>query len=273
MTGIDLLNLRVTDSNERLPGIYIIVNKENSKVYVGQSKKPGYRLAHHKYMLTNNKHENKYLQASFNKHKESSFIFCLLQNFGLNELTYKEGYFLSLVDENLRYNLHAILDIVPMSQETKRKISAGNKNKILSVETKKRISEAKKGTIVSIETKEKLSKLHKGKVFSLETKEKLKKKAIGRKHTEETKKKLSKLNKGKTHTIEAKNKISKKLKGRYFSDDTRSKLSKARKGKNHTEESKKKISEKRIGIKLSEEHKRKISEGLQRRKSIVGNNS
>ena len=41
-----------------MSGIYIIRNKINYKVYVGQSVNTKLRIANHKNLLRNNKHEN-----------------------------------------------------------------------------------------------------------------------------------------------------------------------------------------------------------------------
>jgi hypothetical protein len=65
----------------------------------------------------------------------------------------------------------------PISEEIKRKIGLGNKNKIVSDETKRKISQSNKGKKISKETKEKISKALKGisKPCKEETKQKLRK--------------------------------------------------------------------------------------------------
>ena len=60
-------------------GIYLIKNKENDKVYVGQSKKDIVkRWKSHLYYLRNGIHQNGHLQHSFNKYGENSFNFSVL---------------------------------------------------------------------------------------------------------------------------------------------------------------------------------------------------
>ncbi len=71
------------------------------------------------------------------------------------------------------------------SEETKRKISKGNKGLKASEETKKKISEAGKGKHHSEETKRKMSESHKGN-----------KNMLGKHHSEEAKKKISESTKG-----------------------------------------------------------------------------
>ena len=49
------------------------------------------------------------------------------------------------------------------SEETRRKISEGNKGKVLSEETRKKLSKISKGKVVSQETRKKVSEANKGK--------------------------------------------------------------------------------------------------------------
>lgn len=51
------------------------------------------------------------------------------------------------------------------SEETRRKISIGNKGKIISEETRKKMSEARKGKILSEEHRRKISEANKGKKY------------------------------------------------------------------------------------------------------------
>jgi hypothetical protein len=95
----------------------------------------------------------------------------------------------------------------PMSNETKIKISEGNKNKIVSDITKKKISNTLSGHSVSAETRNKISTKNKnkpshrkGKTHSIQTIEKIKNNLpdrhgknnsfFGKHHTEETKEKI-----------------------------------------------------------------------------------
>jgi hypothetical protein len=118
------------------------------------------------------------------------------------------------------------------SEETKRKISEGNKSKIFSEESKRKMSEAKKGKTHSEEHRRKNSEANKGKILS-----------------EETKRKISEANNGNTnslgkiHSEETKRKMSETHKGKILSEETRRKMSEAHKGNTHSEESKRKMSE------------------------------
>jgi len=95
-----------------------------------------------------------------------------------------------------------------VSEETKRKISEGNKGKILSLETRIKISKGNKGKTLSEETKNKISASLTGKTHSKEKGIKIglsqlgNKRALGSKRTEEQKRKLSNALKGKKHSAE-----------------------------------------------------------------------
>lgn len=51
-----------------MTGIYVITNISNGKKYIGQSVDVEDRIAHHKSSLKHNRHENSYLQNSWNKY-------------------------------------------------------------------------------------------------------------------------------------------------------------------------------------------------------------
>ena len=61
-----------TNLNEK-SGIYMLINSENNKRYVGSSKNLYDRLHQHFHNLKYNKHHSLHLQASYNKYGESNF--------------------------------------------------------------------------------------------------------------------------------------------------------------------------------------------------------
>ncbi len=141
-----------------------------------------------------------------------------------------------------------------LSEDTKLKISKGNKGKHnLSEESKRKISESLKG-----------------RKFSEETIEKMSKSQTGKKMTEEYKLKMSEIckmtqpkgeksyNYGKRATEETKFKMSKSQTGRKVSEDTKIKISKGNKGKIRTDEYKKKMSLIKTGQFHTQESKMKM---------------
>ena len=65
-------------------GIYMILNKNNGKIYIGQSIDAEYRMKKHKQQLTGNYHSNTHLQRAWNKYGEDAFEFNLLEKFFLD---------------------------------------------------------------------------------------------------------------------------------------------------------------------------------------------
>ena len=81
-------------------GIYKIENKVNGKIYIGSSIEVHVRLMNHKYMLRANKHDNEYLQKSFNKYGEDNFIFSLVELCDIAELIVKENFYIDKFSSN-----------------------------------------------------------------------------------------------------------------------------------------------------------------------------
>lgn len=60
-------------------GVYKITNIENGKIYIGSSNNILQRWKNHIRELEHNSHKNMFLQSDWNKYKETSFIFEILQ--------------------------------------------------------------------------------------------------------------------------------------------------------------------------------------------------
>ena len=56
-------------------GIYMIKNKINGKIYIGQSLDMERRKKQHFYLLSSNNHPNSHLQNSYNKYGPNNFVF------------------------------------------------------------------------------------------------------------------------------------------------------------------------------------------------------
>lgn len=125
------------ESIYKINGIYGIKNKINSKVYVGKTQTSfGDRWDCHKVKLRNNKHDNTYLQRSWNKYGEDNFEFYIIEiirDSKNNELyNEREKYWIKYFkDLKLSYNMSDGGDGTPgckVSEHAKRII--GEKNRI-----------------------------------------------------------------------------------------------------------------------------------------------
>lgn len=67
-------------------GIYKIINVVNNKFYVGSAVNFSRRKARHFSELRHNRHNNRWLQASWNKHGEAAFVFAIVEEVQDKEL-------------------------------------------------------------------------------------------------------------------------------------------------------------------------------------------
>lgn len=116
-----------------IPGIYCIKNIVTNKVYIGSSETVSSRITSHKYTLKCNKHSNKYLQRSYNKHGILSFEYLILIYCEKDELLKYEDYYTNLFKSDLRkfgYNIEGFeCGRKKHSLESKLKIGLANKGK------------------------------------------------------------------------------------------------------------------------------------------------
>ena len=201
--------------------IYLIVNNENGKTYVGQHRSNNWKDSY--------KGSGKLLWKAYKKYGFNKFDKFLIQYCETEEELNKQEIF--WIDEyrkrgKAEYNITEGGKGVcgyHHSEESNRQNSIKHIGKHHSEETKHHISETLKGRKHSLEHNMKVSKALKGRIPGM----------LDKHHSKETIKKISEANKGK-HLH---------LKGTTLSEEHKRKISEAHKGK-----------------KLSEEHKRKISE-------------
>ena len=100
-----LQNKKETGLPEGISGIYIITNKINNKVYIGQSVDIRTRWWNHRCELNRNNHYNRHLQGAWNKYGEDNFEFSELEKCSLELLDEREIYWISKYDSYLNgYN-------------------------------------------------------------------------------------------------------------------------------------------------------------------------
>ncbi len=241
----------------RTSGIYIITNIINEKKYIGSSKNIEQRKRSHFYKLRHDKHENDYLQKSFNKYGEENFQFDIIYQCKEEMLATKEKEYMKIhnvLDKKIGYNISPEPKNKIASLETRKKLSILAKNR--TKEHQKKLAESRKGWNPSEEVRKKMSVSHIGYVMPEEQKKKISEAMKGKKKSKETRKKLSVSLKGRIISTEQKEKIRKTLTGYTHTEETKEKMRKAK--RNMSEETKNKIREGRKGKKHTEETKEKM---------------
>ena len=194
--GKFLSDCEILTKNNTSSGIYIIINIKTFKVYVGSSKDVYKRLSNHISNLRHNKHINKYLQYSFNKYSEDSFIALFIEETKKDKesLETAEQYWIDTLNaynreygyNNLRKAYSSIGHSMPVDSKL-RILRSMRKNWSTNEVRKKEIVERMKGNTFSLgrklsrTTKEKLSKSHSGEKNSF----------YGCKHSDKNKKAMS----------------------------------------------------------------------------------
>lgn len=186
-------------------GIYIVVNIKNGKVYIGKANDLHRRWNDHKRMLNEGLHFNRHLQFAWNKDKEKSFQFRILEYCPIERLNEREMHHIAIYrGRGLAYNLTDGGDgMSNASEETRRKMGKGMRGKTHSIETRLKMSEAAKGKPRrSEEHQRKLNEAQRGKVVSEETRRKQSEAAKRRPPiSEETRLKMSESLKGNKYSL------------------------------------------------------------------------
>jgi group I intron endonuclease len=128
------------------PGVYVIKNLINNKIYIGSSvMRVMKRIEHHISMLRANKHKNVHLQNAFNKYGETSFCASIIENTEKHNTLEREQYWINQHSFDDLYNINPLASGTPsMSKETILKRSETMKKKYASGEIQ---SNFKKGHV------------------------------------------------------------------------------------------------------------------------------
>lgn len=126
------------DCSSEKPGVYVIENLMNGKVYIGSSvMRVIKRIEHHISMLRANKHKNTHLQNAFNKYGETSFCASIIENTEKHITLEREQYWINQHDFDELYNINPLASGTPnMSKETILKRAETMKKRYASGEIK-----------------------------------------------------------------------------------------------------------------------------------------
>ena len=181
-------------------GIYKIINVINNKFYVGSAVDLKRRRTRHFSELRTGKHNNKHLQAAWNKYGESAFIFVVVEEVedSVNILELEDVWLKNHVGEDYCYNM-GVTALAPMlGMVGKLSPTWGYKH---TVEAKIRIGVTSKARVQSEEEKLKRKQTMKGHTVSAETRAKISNSLLGDKN----------YNYGKPRSDEFKEKVSKRV--------------------------------------------------------------
>jgi group I intron endonuclease len=155
-----LNNMEINTNLKLVSGIYAIICTESNKLYVGKSINLYKRLIEHRTRLRHGKHSNQYLQRSWNKYKEQSFTYCILERCIEEELPSKESRYMKLLEScGKGFNLNIETESgTRLSEITKEKLRIINLGKLHSDEAKAKISNSHKGVSKSKEHRQNIAK-------------------------------------------------------------------------------------------------------------------
>lgn len=130
-------------------GVYCICNLVSGKKYVGSSSTSLVgRIRHHLKELRGRRHQNKHLQSAWNTYGPKAFRFSILEYCEPEDCLAREQHWidkLNTFDRNFGYNSRSKAGSnfgMRWSEETRKKISAAQVGKKLSLETKEKMKKS-----------------------------------------------------------------------------------------------------------------------------------
>lgn len=189
--------------------IYTIRNTVTGTELIGQTIKTlNTRWSRHKWAARNKAHCNPYFQRAWDKYGENTFVCEIIDNTAktIDELNKLETHYI----ENAKsvYNLQS---------------GGSGRNEKLSSETRAKLSAARKGKLLSIEHRRKISENHVG--------------MLGKTHSKEARKKMSEAKLGKKRapfSSETLKRMGDARRGRRLSLEHREKIGSAKRGRKHS---------------------------------------
>lgn len=79
-------------------GIYMIKNKENGKVYIGQTNNFKNRFRQHKQSFRRKDHKNKHFQRAWEKYGEENFVFSIIEYCDLDIINERESFWVNKLE-------------------------------------------------------------------------------------------------------------------------------------------------------------------------------
>lgn len=206
----------------KISGIYVLTHIATGRKYVGQSVDVESRYRQHK-----KAHANTKIAHAIKKYGVSAFSFDVVDRCSREDLNQREKFWI----EHFKclspdgFNLKTGGDAVALSDETKAKIAAANRKRIVSDETRKKMSDYAKSR--SPETRKKISVGRSGIKHSEEAKAKIA--AASKRNAIFVIPALAEINRGTKRSIETRAKIAASNRKRSISDETRKKMSESQK--------------------------------------------
>lgn len=152
------------------PGVYLIRNIVNNKVYVGSAtKNMRTRWFRHRTLLRAGKHHNLHLQSAWNKYDEGSFEFSVILQCKPEDCISLEQWWINelcAADNKYGYNISPTAGScfgVTHTNETKKRMSEAHKGRKKSPEHVAKVTAANRGLKRSAESRAKMSAAKKGK--------------------------------------------------------------------------------------------------------------
>lgn len=208
-------------------GIYAFHSQVSGFRYIGQSRNLDARRKQHARSLIKGNHHSRHLQRSYIAHGKESLEYSILEYCDIDDLTFREQYWLDLYRSSGLYNSAATADSnvgvkwsdamreaaslrqlgKNHSQEAKEKIRAAHLGKKFSDQHVENMRLTRLGKIPTAESRAKMSVSRLGRKFTPEHIANMNKSKIGTKHTPEAIEKMRLIKIGKVHTPEAREKI------------------------------------------------------------------